>query len=62
QELENREARFAALKIPMIVDRSGQEKTKQGRAEWSRVWDTLFGTQKSGAAPASTRSEQKHHA
>lgn len=63
QELESREARFAALKIPMIIDRSGQEKTKKGRAEWSLVWSTLFGTQqKSGASPVKTRSEQKHHA
>ena len=33
---------FALLSIPMIVDRSVDEESKEGQAEWSKVYEVLF--------------------
>lgn len=37
------QSRFAALGVPMIVDRSSDEKTNYGTAEWIKVYGAVYG-------------------
>ena len=38
--------KFAILKIPMILDRSKDEKDVLAKYEWSKVYGALFGCEK----------------
>ena len=37
---------FATLEVPLIVDRSGDEKTELAKAEWLKVYGAVFGCSK----------------
>ncbi len=41
--LETLESRFTALEVPVLIDRSAQEKDELARAEWIKVYGALFG-------------------
>ena len=42
-ELEKLESRFTTLNVPVIVDRSAQEKDELAQAEWIKVYGALYG-------------------
>ena len=42
-ELEKLESRFTTLDVPVIVDRSAQEKDELAQAEWIKVYGALYG-------------------
>lgn len=42
-ELEKLESRFTTLDVPVIVDRSAQEKDELAQAEWIKVYGVLYG-------------------
>ena len=44
-QLETLEKRFATLQIPVILDRSADETTLQGKAEWVKVYAALYGAE-----------------
>ena len=44
-QLETLEKRFATLGIPVILDRSADEKTLQGKAEWVKIYAVLYGAE-----------------
>ena len=37
------QSRFSALGVPMIIDRSGDEKTNYAEAEWIKVYGAIYG-------------------
>lgn len=41
--LEVLQRRFSALAVPMLVDRSGDEKSNYGKAEWIKVYGQIYG-------------------
>ena len=43
ETLEKLESRFTALEVPVLIDRSAQEKDALARAEWIKVYGALFG-------------------
>ena len=43
QHLEKVESRFTTLNVPVIVDRSAQEKDELAQAEWIKVYGALYG-------------------
>ena len=46
KKLETLESRFTALDIPVILDRSQQEKSRLGKKEWIRVYGEIYGSAK----------------
>lgn len=46
KKLETLESRFTALDIPVILDRSQQEKSRLGKKEWIRVYGEIYGNAK----------------
>jgi hypothetical protein len=40
------EERFTALSVPVLVDRSADEKGKLAKAEWIKVYGVLSGQEK----------------
>lgn len=46
KKLETLESRFTALDIPVILDRSRQEKSRLGQKEWIRVYGEIYGSAK----------------
>lgn len=48
--LEELEKRYTTLEIPVMIDRSGDEKEKLAKAEWIKVYGALFGCQKEAKA------------
>lgn len=49
-QLETLEKRFATLNIPVILDRSADEKTLQAKAEWAKVYAALYGADEQAEA------------
>lgn len=49
-QLETLEKRFATLNIPVILDRSADEKTLQATAEWVKVYAALYGADEQAEA------------
>lgn len=49
-ELEILEKRFATLNIPVILDRSAEEKTLEAKAEWAKVYAALYGADEQAEA------------
>ena len=49
-ELEILEKRFATLNIPVILDRSAEEKTLEAKAEWVKVYAALYGADEQAEA------------
>lgn len=49
-QLETLEKRFATLNIPVILDRSTDEKTLQAKAEWAKVYAALYGADEQAEA------------
>lgn len=49
-ELEILEKRFATLNIPVIMDRSAEEKTLEAKAEWAKVYAALYGADEQAEA------------
>jgi ABC-type enterochelin transport system substrate-binding protein len=43
KNLEKLESRFTTLDVPVIVDRSAQEKDELAQAEWIKVYGALYG-------------------
>lgn len=43
EALEVLQRRFSALAVPMLIDRSGDEKSNYGKAEWIKVYGQIFG-------------------
>ncbi|MBQ5954739.1 MAG: hypothetical protein IJL49_02080 [Firmicutes bacterium] len=43
EALEEMESRFAALEVPVIIDRSAAEEEELAQAEWIKVYGALFG-------------------
>ena len=43
EALEEMESRFAALEVPVIIDRSAAEEEELAQAEWIKVYGVLFG-------------------
>ena len=43
EALETLESRFTALDVPVMIDRSAQEKDELAKAEWIKVYGALFG-------------------
>ena len=41
--------RFSALAVPMLIDRSDQEKTNYGGAEWIKVYGAIYGKNEEAA-------------
>lgn len=46
KKLETLESRFTALDIPVILDRSQQEKSRLGKKEWIRAYGEIYGNAK----------------
>ena len=46
KKLETLESRFTALDIPVILDRSQQEKSRLGKKEWIRAYGEIYGSAK----------------
>lgn len=46
KKLETLESRFTALDIPVILDRSQQEKSSLGKKEWIRAYGEIYGNAK----------------
>lgn len=44
-KLATMQSRFAALGVPMLVDRAADEKTNYGEAEWIKVFGVIYGTE-----------------
>ena len=49
-QLEILEKRFATLNIPVILDRSAEEKTLEAKAEWAKVYAALYGADEQAEA------------
>lgn len=49
-QLETLEKRFATLNIPVIMDRSAEEKTLEAKAEWAKVYAALYGADEQAEA------------
>lgn len=49
-QLETLEKRFATLNIPVLLDRSADEKTLQAKAEWAKVYAALYGADEQAEA------------
>ena len=49
-QLEILEKRFATLNIPVLLDRSADEKTLQAKAEWAKVYAALYGADEQAEA------------
>lgn len=49
-QMETLEKRFATLNIPVILDRSADEKTLQAKAEWAKVYAALYGADEQAEA------------
>ncbi len=43
KDLEKLESRFTTLDVPVIIDRSAQEKDELAQAEWIKVYGALYG-------------------
>ena len=59
ETLQKLQTRYSALNIPMIVDRSSDEKDSYGQAEWIKVYGAIFGEEK--AAEAFVEKFEKEH-
>lgn len=42
-KMETTEKRFATLNIPVLIDRTKSEKSKSAKANWQRVYKTIYG-------------------
>ena len=49
-QLEILEKRFTTLNIPVIIDRSAEEKTLEAKAEWAKVYAALYGADEQAEA------------
>ena len=49
-QLETLEKRFATLNIPVILDRSAEEKTLEAKTEWVKVYAALYGADEQAEA------------
>ena len=45
ETLEDMESKLAVLKVPVVIDRSSDEKTKVAKAEWIKVYGAIYGKQ-----------------
>ena len=59
QILRKLQTRYSALNIPMMVDRSSNEKSTYAKAEWTKVYGAIFGEEK--AADAAVDKYVKEH-
>ena len=41
--------RYSSLSVPVIVDRSRNEETKYGDAEWVKVYGAIYGSEEAAA-------------
>lgn len=57
-QLETLEKRFATLNIPVILDRSADEKTLQAKAEWAKVYAALYGADEQAEAAFTTMQDE----
>lgn len=57
-QLETLEKRFATLQIPVILDRSADETTLQGKAEWVKVYAALYGAENREEAALTAMQEE----
>ncbi len=57
-QLETLEKRFATLNIPVILDRSADEKTLQAKAEWAKVYAALYGADEQAEAAFETMQDE----
>ena len=57
-QLETLEKRFATLNIPLILDRSADEKTLQGKAEWAKIYAALYGVEEQEKATFSAMQDE----
>lgn len=60
--LKTLESRFTAIDVPVIVDRSQDEKTRLGKAEWIKVYGVLYGCEKKAGKvfKKEVKDEKKH--
>ena len=57
-QLETLEKRFATLNIPVILDRSADEKTLQAKAEWAKVYAALYGADEQAEAAFTSMQDE----
>ena len=57
-QLETLEKRYATLQIPVILDRSADETTLQGKAEWVKVYAALYGAENREEAALTAMQEE----
>lgn len=57
-QMETLEKRFATLNIPVILDRSADEKTLQAKAEWAKVYAALYSADEQAEAAFTTMQDE----